>query len=276
MSSKSDILKYFSKYIEEQIGIIYSEANSFQLEHRLEDIAKALGFGGLDDLWRQAQGGISGKFRELLLDQATNNETSFFRDAAVFEAVTKFIVPEITKRNLDKKNIFFWSAAGSTGQEAYSIAMSMEAARREDSAFPGYEIAVTDFSERVLAKAEKGIYSQLEVQRGLTDKHLTSFFDKEDDSHWRVKSILRDRMRFRRQNLLEPFSSQLVGFDIVFCRNVLIYQSVENKISVIERISRCMNPDGYLILGAAESMLGISNNFKQIQLGNAVAYQKIS
>lgn len=275
MATNPAILKFFAKYIEDQIGIIYAESNYFQLEHRLNDIVTLLNFKDFDDLFSKSQAGISGQLRDLLLDVATNNETSFFRDSAIFEAIVKNMVPEIMSRIPSTQTIHFWSAAGSTGQEACSVAMSMDQEARGKSGFPGFDIFVSDVSERVLKKSREGLYTQLEAQRGLPTKLLLEYFENEGDKGWRFKSRLRDKFRYRKINLLEPFPSNLGVFDVILCRNVLIYQSVENKVAVVEKILKVLAPHGYLVLGAAESMLGISNQLKQVQFGTAVAYQKI-
>lgn len=271
MATQPAYLKFFADYIEQQIGIVYSESNYFQLEHRLSDIITLLGFKDMDELWKKAQTGIHGQFRDLLLDVATNNETSFFRDPSIFQALTQNLIPDL---GLGKNSVKIWSAAGSSGQEAYSIAMSLEQAKLASAQFPDYQIQVSDISERILKRSEEGVYSQLEVQRGLPARLLIEYFEKVGEASWRVKPRLRERMSFRKLNLLEPFPTGLGPFDIIFCRNVLIYQSVENKVQVLERLYQKLNPGGFLVLGAAETLLGLSKSFKQVQFGTAVAYKK--
>jgi chemotaxis protein methyltransferase CheR len=268
-------LRFFAKYIESQIGIVYSESNYFQLEHRINDIITLLGYKGIDELWNQAQKGVTGQLSDLLLDLATNNETSFFRDPSLFEALTKYIILELKKDHSHLNKIRIWSAAGSSGQEAYSIAMAVEQARRLDPSFPDVDIFVSDFSDRILARAKEGLYSQLEVQRGLPTRLLLDYFDKEGENFYRVKNVLRDKMQFKKLNLLEPIPLTIGNFNIIFCRNVLIYQQIENKIQVVKKLLNCIDPQGYLILGAAESMLGISDQVKQIQFEQAVFFKKI-
>jgi chemotaxis protein methyltransferase CheR len=132
---------------------------------------------------------------------------------------------------------------------------------------------VTDFSERVLNKAKEGIYTQLEVQRGLPARLLIRYFEKESENSWKVTQALRDKLQFKKLNLLEPFP-HLGTFDIIFCRNVLIYQSVPNKVSVVEKFANLLDSKRYLILGATESLLGISNEFSQEIFETAVYYKK--
>ena len=268
-------LKFFATYIEAQIGIIYSETNYFQLEHRLNDIVTLLGCKDLDDLWLRAQSGIDTQLRDLLLDLATNNETSFFRDAAIFEALVKNIIPDLKTRNPNQSFISLWSAAGSTGQEAYSAAMALDQARKTDPTFPTFDIFVSDISERVLSRAKEGKYTQLEVQRGMSARLLIEYFDNAGENIWLVKPRLAGTLRFKKLNLLEELPSSIGIFDIIFCRNVLIYQSVENKITIVNRLLKHLPTNGYLIMGAAESMLGVSSAVRQLQFGTAVVYQKI-
>jgi chemotaxis protein methyltransferase CheR len=152
--------------------------------------------------------------------------------------------------------------------------MTLDQAQNSDPLFPQYSMMVTDFSERVLKRTQEGLYSQLEAQRGLPAKYLVLYFDKEGDTGWRIKTTLRSKMQFKQLNLLEPFPMSMGPYDIILCRNVLIYQSVENKSAVIKKIHNLLNPKGFLILGAAESLIGLSNDFNQVQHGTAVAYQK--
>lgn len=274
MSTPLVYLKNFADFIEKNIGIIYQETNYFQLEHRLNDICTQTGVATVADLWQKVSAGLEPRIKDLILDLATNNETSFFRDLAIFKALSDYMVPEIQKKYPTKKTIDIWSAAGSTGQEAYSIAMTFANCKDLNVMFPDCNIFVSDISDRVLQKAKDGLYNHLDVQRGLPAKNLISFFEKEGDSNWRIKSTLRSKLNFKKINLLEPFP--LIGnFDVIFCRNVLIYQSVENKISVIKKMSQLLPIGGYLVLGSAESMIGLSEDFKQIHLDRAVFFEKI-
>ncbi len=275
MSIAPEKIKFFAKFIEGELGIIYSESNYFQLEHRLNDIASQLGLGNLDELWLKATFGIDGQFKNLLLDLATNNETSFFRDASLFKSLVQVIVPDLILKNPNLKEIRIWSAACSSGQEPYSIAMALEEARSANLGFPDYKILATDFSERVLKRTKERTYSQLELQRGLTPTLLNKFFDAgTTPDKWVLNArIPASKFEFKKLNLLEPWKFD-DHFHIIFCRNVLIYQKVENKIQVVEKMIQLLEREGYLALGAAESLLGISERFEQIHFENAVFYRK--
>lgn len=266
------ILKFFADYIEAELGIIYVEANYFQLEHRLKDIAVQLGYANLKELHQAAALGIAGQMKSLLLDLATNNETSFFRDQAIFKALSEYMIPDILTSK-DKTHLNFWSAASSSGQECYTIAMEIDQARLTNFSIPVLKMLASDVSDTILKRAEAGSYSQLEVQRGLPAKLLLHYFDKNEQDKWIVKPVLRNGITFRKINLLHYWGA-IGPFDVVFCRNVLIYQSVENKIKIIKEICQHLNPGGFLILGAAESLFGLSQDFSQLVHGGAVFYKK--
>lgn len=249
-------LRFFAEFIESRAGIVYSESNFYQLERRLEEIATHFGLADPGELYRRAVGGIHGPFHDLLLDVATNNETSFFRDSGVFRALEETILPTVFRTVGGRRPIRVWSAAASTGQEAYSLAMTLESMRARGVSVPEYSILGTDISERVLKRASEGAYSQLEAQRGLGARQLIQFFDKRGESTWAVKESLRRRVRFAPLNLLGPWSG-LPPFDLVLCRNVLIYQSIANKARVLRKIHDQLAPGGILVLGATETMLGL-------------------
>jgi len=267
-----DVLKFFADYIENQLGIIYVEANYFQLEHRLKDIAVQLGFADVVELYQSARSGISGQMKSLLLDLATNNETSFFRDASIFKALSECIIPDLIK-NPNRRVINLWSAAASSGQEVYSVAMEIDQARLQNPSIPPIKYLASDVSDTILKRAEAGVYSQLEVQRGLPARLMITYFDKNEQDLWVVKSSLRRDISFTKINLLHDWG-YIGPFDIIFCRNVLIYQSVENKKKIIKEIWKRLSPGGYLVLGAAESLFGLSNDFDQLVHGTAVFHRK--
>ncbi|MBX9704334.1 MAG: protein-glutamate O-methyltransferase CheR, partial [Silvanigrellaceae bacterium] len=254
-----EILLFFANYIQKELGIVYEEKNYYQLEHRLVEITKLLDFAHVEELWLEAKKGISGSFKELLLDLATNNETSFFRDQSFFKNFKKHIENVFTNEKAFTKGLRIWSAACSSGQEPYSIAMLLSEIQGLQ-----FSILASDISQRVLKKAQSGQFSQLEVQRGLNALELIKYFNQNESQEattlWTIKPYIKSFIRFEKRNLLDNWAG-FDSFDFIFCRNVLIYQSIENRKKVIEKIYNSLVPGGCLIMGAGESLLGISNEF---------------
>ena len=268
------LLKFFADFIQKELGIVYVEANYFQLQHRLENIATQLGHSDIQSLYQAAHSGITGQMKTLLLDLATNNETSFFRDQSIFKALSEFMIPDLIRTG-SKTSIQLWSAASSAGQEVYSIAMEVDQARQLNSSIPQLKILASDVSDTILKRAETGIYSQLEVQRGLPARLMIQYFDKDDQDQWVIKSHLKSGILFKKINLLHQWGN-IGPFDIIFCRNVLIYQNVEKKIKIIKELHNHLNAGGFLVLGAAESLFGLSTEFEQMVHGSAVFHKKKS
>jgi chemotaxis protein methyltransferase CheR len=269
----TEILKYFSSYIEKEVGIIYSDHNAFQLRNRLEDIAKMMGEASIHSLFTTAQKGITGAFKQMLLDVATNNETSFFRDPKVFRAIEQTVLPALLEEGGENKELKIWSAASSTGQEAVSLAILLEEQKAKVKKPFGFRIVGSDISERVLTKAREGIYTQLEVQRGLPAALMIKYFTKDERDRWCVRPSIRQKMEFRKQNLKESFT-QIGKFGIILCRNVLIYQNVDSKKEILDRVSEQLEPGGFLILGSGESLIGLSQDYHQVAVDGAVIYRK--
>ncbi len=190
-----------------------------------------------------------------------NNETWFFRDHLPFEALRRVIIPELMADRAATRRLNFWSAASSSGQEAYSIAMMI---KEEFGGLPGWSISIlgTDLSSAILERARSGRYSQLEVNRGLPAKYLAKYFTR-DGSDWIVSPNIRRMVEFRELNLAIPWCN-LPRFDAVFFRNVLIYFEVDKKREMFSRLFSTMKPDGYLLLGAAETTYGLSDCFARI------------
>lgn len=272
MSENKLFIEFFAKYIESQIGIIYAESNYFQLEHRLNVVAKTLGLPDIQSLYQQTTHGISGNMKAVLLNIATNNETSFFRDPQLFKCLSETIIPEITSR-VGQKNISIWSCASSAGQEAYSVAMVVDQYRQNFGSCPELHILLSDISDTILKKAQDGIYSNLEVGRGLDLVLKNKYFESDAPDQWKVKSYLKKNMEYKIINLLDDWYG-IGPFDIILCRNVLIYLSVENKKVVIEKLSKVLNPNGHLFLGSAESLFGLSEKFTQLNLNGTIVFKK--
>jgi chemotaxis protein methyltransferase CheR len=194
-----------------------------------------------------------------VVEAMTTNETFFFRDKIPFDHFRQSIMPEILKARAARKSVRIWCAAGSTGQEPYSLAMCL---KEMESQLAGWrvEIIATDLSQEVLEKSKTGLYSQFEVQRGLPIQLLVKYF-KQNGEFWQINPDIRAMVQHRALNLLHDFS-QLGTFDVIFCRNVLIYFDQDTKVSIFSRLCKIMEPDGFLVLGAAETVVGLTDAFK--------------
>jgi chemotaxis protein methyltransferase CheR len=189
------------------------------------------------------------------------NESFFFRDRIPFEHFRETVMPALLAARSAQRCIRIWCAAASTGQEPYSLAMCLKEFNRSLAGWR-VDILATDLSTEVLEKARAGIYSQFEVQRGLPIQLLVKYFTQVGET-WQIAPELRAMVQFRKFNLLQDFM-QLGMFDVVFCRNVLIYFDQETKIGVFDRLSRSVERDGYLVLGAAETVVGLTDTFKPV------------
>lgn len=265
------ILEYFAKYIEAELGIVYSSHNYFQLQNRLEEIAKLTGAADVEQLYNQSKSGIGGDFKQMILDVATNNETSFFRDPKIFKSVEKAVLNNFIGNN----KLRIWSAASSSGQEAISLSILINEFNQKENANIQFSILGTDISERVLLRAKKATYSQLEVQRGLPAAYLIKYFRKDDNDLWTALPEVTRSIEFKKQNLIETFPFK-EKFNLILCRNVLIYQSIEGKIDILKRITDMLTANGVLILGSGESLIGLSTDYEQQNIEGAIIYRKKS
>jgi len=251
---------FMAKLLKERSGLILGADKTYLLESRLMPLARRRGFKGLDELIGALRQGNE-KLAFEVTDAMTTNESFFFRDGKPFEQFQKVVLPHLLKTRAAQKKFRIWCAASSSGQEPYSLAMIL----KENAAqLAGWtcEIVGTDISTEMLEKAKAGVYSQFEVQRGLPITHLVKYFKKTDEN-WTVDPAIRAAVTYKNWNLLEDLKP-LGQFDVVFCRNVLIYFDTLTKTDVLERICRQMTEDGVLYLGGAETVLGISDRFKPI------------
>ncbi len=269
-------LDFFAAKILNELGIQYNQDNYYQLDIRLKDISKQLELADVNELRKRIEQNDL-VATAMVYDLATNNETLFFRDTKVFTCLQKEIFtgdyfPISAKDN----TLRIWSAASSFGQEIYSVAILLNELK-DKLPCKNWHITASDYSKRALERAQKGEYTQLEVQRGLTTPRLIANFKQisnvEGQSVWRVNDNLRNNMDFKRINLIEPLP-HLPKFDLVLCRNVLIYQSIKNKRLALERIIEYMHPGAILFLGAAENMIGITDKYETIRTENATFFRK--
>ncbi|WP_027577508.1 protein-glutamate O-methyltransferase CheR [Bradyrhizobium sp. WSM1743] len=252
--------EYLRKFLKDNSGLDLSADKQYLIESRLLPLARKAGLSGIADLVQKLQAGS----RQLITDVVeamTTNETFFFRDKVPFEHFRDHIMPEIIKARAGKRSVRIWCAAGSTGQEPYSLAMCL---KEMGAALTGWrvEIIATDLSQEVLEKAKAGVYSQFEVQRGLPIQMLVKYF-KQIGETWQINPELRAMIQHRQLNLLHDFA-QLGTFDVIFCRNVLIYFDQDTKINIFNRLARQIEPDGFLVLGAAETVVGLTDTFRPL------------
>lgn len=252
---------FISKLVKERSGLVLTPEKAYLVESRLGPIARREGIATLDDLVSNLRLSGNQKLIEAVVDAMTTNETFFFRDKTPFEILENVILPDLIAKKRGAP-IKIWCAAASTGQEPYSIAMVIDQLGHK-LAGSRVEILGTDISERCLEKAKAGIYTQFEVQRGLPVTQLMKYFRKEGDA-WKIADSLKANIRFRHMNLLDDFRT-LGRFDVIFCRNVLIYFDTPTKKRVLDRMSQQMDAPGYLLMGAAETVLGVTDAFKPVQ-----------
>jgi chemotaxis protein methyltransferase CheR len=250
---------YLRKLLKERSGLMLAAEKQYLAESRLLPVARRHGMSTLGALVGKLKSPGAATLIIEVVEAMTTNETFFFRDKIPFEHVTATILPALIAARAREKRIRIWCAAASTGQEPYSIAMAL---RSMGAALAGFRIdmVATDLSGDVLERAKSGIYSQFEVQRGLPIQLLVRFFSKVGDA-WQIAPELRGMVQFRTLNLLNDFTA-LGTFDLVFCRNVLIYFDQETKIGVLNRVVRQMPEDGFLVMGAAETVVGLTDAFK--------------
>ena len=232
----------------------------YLLESRLLPVAQKFGVQGLEGLVQKMRADRDLTLQHAVVEAMTTNETSFFRDNTPFQRLKEDLLPCFLKTRSAMKTLRIWSAACSSGQEPYSIAMLL----KEYPALAGWriEIVATDLSQEILAQAKSGVYSQFEIQRGLPIQLLVKYFMQQGDK-WMVKPELKDMITFRSINLLQDMTA-LGRFDIIFCRNVLIYFDVQTKAKVLGSIKGVLHQDGVLFLGGAETVIGISDKFKPL------------
>jgi chemotaxis protein methyltransferase CheR len=251
--------EYLRKLLKERSGLDLSADKQYLVESRLVPLARRVGLTDIPELVKKIKGGGADALITEVVEVMTTNETFFFRDKIPFDHMRETILPALMQARANRRALRIWSAACSTGQEPYSIAMLLKEA---DKMLAGWrtEIVATDLSQSVLEKSKAGLFSQFEVQRGLPIQMLIEHFTQVGE-FWQLNADIRGMVQHRQLNLLQDFS-QLGTFDIIFCRNVLIYFDQDTKVAVFERLARQLEPDGALLLGAAESVVGITDAFK--------------
>jgi chemotaxis protein methyltransferase CheR len=253
----------WSRYVHELTGIFLDDSKRYLIETRLASLVQETGAGGFSELYYKAKADLTNALRRRIIDAITTNETSFFRDSVPFELLRHKLIPELIDRRrkagLRLVPLRIWSAACSTGQEAYSTIITLKELLGDLSA---YDIRVlgTDISDRAVAQASYGHFSRLELDRGMPPDRLARYFVSTGD-RWKVRDELRALASFRTMNLLQPFAFP-TPFDIIFCRNVAIYFNEADKVRLFRNLGKCLAKDGCLIIGSTESIAGLCPEFE--------------
>lgn len=256
---KPEDFDFIRKLVKDRSGLVLTKDKTYLLESRLMPVARKRGMKGLGELCTDIRTNKDADVIREVTEAMTTNESFFFRDIKPFDLFRDSVLPRLLELRAARKSFRIWCAAASSGQEPYTLAMIL---KEEAAKLAGwtYEIIATDISTEILKKAEKGAYTQFEVQRGLPVQLLVKYF-KQDGDHWIIDSDLKRVIKYKEFNLLGNLTS-LGRFDVVFCRNVLIYFDQETKARVLEGVCGLMPKDGVLFLGGAETVVGISDKFQ--------------
>jgi len=266
----------FRHFLQDACGILLGDNKHYLVQSRLGKMVADSGLVSLGDLvgqLRQERSG--GALREKVIEAMTTNETFWFRDNHPFKILSELILPGCVKRK--QRTLRIWSAACSTGQEPYSISISVqEYLNKNPGSLADVQIVATDISPSVLEEAKTGYYDAMAVARGLPPEIKDRYFEQDRqhwEQRWRVRADVRNRVRFTNGNLLSSYAI-LGRFDVIFCRNVLIYFSSDSKIDILKRMAAVLNPGGYLFLGASEAITQYSDAFNMVRCNPGVVYQR--
>ncbi len=272
----SSELKLIAKYIYDVSGIHLDASKTYLFETRLSSIAEGLGCSSYQDLYNKAKRDPKKAIEREIIDAISTNETLFFRDKGPFELLQHKLLPELIDARTPsspvlKTNVKIWSAASSTGQELYSIAIVIKQLI-PDLAKYNFKLLGTDISDSAVSQASYGKYNKFEIERGLPRQQLQKYFTLFGDS-WKIKDEIRAMVNFRKLNLMKPFAA-LGKFDIIFCRNVAIYFTPTDRKNLFNRMADSLTEDGYLVIGSTESLTGVCPRFIPKRHLRSIFYQK--
>ena len=252
---------YITSELKKRSGIVIGQDKLYLLESRLSPLARKEGLTSMDELVSVVRTRRDERLMAQIVDAMTTNETFFFRDKTPFDHFNETMLPSLLEARAKTRSLKIWCAAASTGQEPYSLGICLKEAQ---SKLTGWRTRIlgTDLSNEVLDKAKAGIYSQFEVQRGLPIQMLLKYFEQQGEM-WQINAAMRAMIEWKKFNLLDSFT-HLGEFDIIFCRNVLIYFDQETKSEILDRMSKSLPDDGYLVLGAAETVVGLTGSFAPV------------
>ncbi|SDS54067.1 chemotaxis protein methyltransferase CheR [Halopseudomonas litoralis] len=273
MTAVDQSFNLFRDFLERTCGIVLGDNKQYLVASRLNRLLEQRGIRDLTELMRHMQQQPHSGLREVVVDAMTTNETLWFRDVYPFEILKSRLIPEFIS-NQPGQRLRIWSAACSSGQEPYSLSMAIDEYERANPGQlrGGAQIIATEISPSMLAAAKAAQYDSLAIARGLSQERLTRYFDELAPGRWSVKTPVRSRVEFRQLNLLDSYSI-LGKFDIVFCRNVLIYFSADVKKDILRRIHATLKPGGYLMLGASEALNGLPELYRMVQCSPGIIYQ---
>lgn len=263
----------FRAFLEKSCGIVLGSNKQYLVTSRLNRLMQDNHLQSLGELVRKIESMPRGGLREQVVDAMTTNETLWFRDTYPFEVLKSRLLPEVAKV-ANGMRLRIWSAACSSGQEPYSLSMAIDEFEKANLGVlrGGVQIVATDLSGSMLNAAKAGEYDSLAIGRGLSQDRLQRYFDKREEGRWAVKAPVKQRVEFRALNLLDSYAS-LGKFDLVFCRNVLIYFSADVKKQILTKIHGTLKPGGYLFLGASEALNGLPELYQMVQCNPGIVYQ---
>lgn len=263
----------FRTFLEKTCGILLGSNKQYLVSSRLNKLMEQQGIKSLGELVRKIQATPRSGLKEQVVDAMTTNETLWFRDTYPFEVLKNRVFPELVKSGVGQR-LRIWSAACSSGQEPYSISMTVDEYERASPSQPklGVQIVATELSGAMLAASKAAEYDTLAIARGLSSERLQRYFEPKGPGRWVVKPAVRARVEFRVQNLLDSYAA-LGKFDIFFCRNVLIYFSADVKKDILKRIHATLKPGGYLFLGASEALNGLPELYQMVQCSPGIIYK---
>jgi chemotaxis protein methyltransferase CheR len=271
-----DEIKLISQYVYQISGIALDEKKAYLLETRLSGLAEEYGCASYFELYQKAKQDAGLTLERKIINAMTTNETLFFRDHSPFELFRHKLLPELIDKRASQSyantpvTIRIWSSACSTGQEIYSLAIVLKELLPNRSKY-NIKLLGTDISDQAIAQASYGQYNKFEIERGLDRDKLERYFQA-NGSHWKIKDDIRAMAVFKKLNLMQPFQT-LGKFDIIFCRNVAIYFTLEDRKKLFNRIADLLEPDGYLVIGSTESLTGICPRFEPQRHLRSIFYQ---
>lgn len=267
----------FRQFLEEACGISLGDNKQYLVTNRIRRILEEHKLNSFSELVKSLKQGFNRKLKEQVIDSMTTNETFWFRDNYPFDHLKNNLLPQLMAPNNRMFGpVRIWSAACSSGQEPYSISMMVEEYKRQamGNLVRPVQVVATDLSPTVLDQARRGEYDKLSVIRGLTQERLERYFDKQSEASWRVKSLIKERIEFRPLNLMDSYAG-LGKFDIVFCRNVLIYFNAELKRQILQKIHAALRPQGILFLGSSEGLAGAADLFEMVRCDPGILYRAV-